>query len=276
MAATPWRRSPTAPATPQTTRRRRSRPGRRVQYLRRRLTSASNTVTSALSGVTLTCSTRPRPRAAPSTARRVWPTIPRPFSATSAPSSRPTTPWPARSRAGGFDASTGTAGPMMGDSLLTGIQNQIQMALYSIVNTGQHLQLAGQHRHHDQSDGTLSLEHATLPTALGTNFRPQSAVQRRGRRRQHSSTRSSPRRCAPQGSISRQPDADHAGKRADQAERPARPQMAALTASLTQQYSALNTLLSSLQTTSSYLTQAFASLPKIAVAGRLTAKRRAA
>ena len=37
--------------------------------------------------------------------------------------------------------------------------------------------------------------------------------------------------------------------------------MSALTASLTQQYSALNTLLSSLQTTSSYLTQAFASLP---------------
>ena len=32
--------------------------------------------------------------------------------------------------------------------------------------------------------------------------------------------------------------------------------MTALTASLTQQYSALNTLLSSLQTTSAYLTQA--------------------
>jgi flagellar capping protein FliD len=39
--------------------------------------------------------------------------------------------------------------------------------------------------------------------------------------------------------------------------------MAALSASLTQQYSALNTLLSSLQTTSAYLTQAFASLPQI-------------
>jgi flagellar capping protein FliD len=39
--------------------------------------------------------------------------------------------------------------------------------------------------------------------------------------------------------------------------------MTALTASLTQQYSALNTLLSSLQTTSSYLTQAFASLPQV-------------
>ena len=40
-------------------------------------------------------------------------------------------------------------------------------------------------------------------------------------------------------------------------------QMAALTASLTQQYSALDSLLSSLQTTSSYLTQAFASLPTV-------------
>ena len=34
-----------------------------------------------------------------------------------------------------------------------------------------------------------------------------------------------------------------------------------LQASLTQQYSALNALLSQLQTTSSYLTQAFATLP---------------
>ena len=40
-------------------------------------------------------------------------------------------------------------------------------------------------------------------------------------------------------------------------------QMNALSASLTQQYSALNTLLSSLETTSSYLTQQFASLPTV-------------
>jgi flagellar hook-associated protein 2 len=38
---------------------------------------------------------------------------------------------------------------------------------------------------------------------------------------------------------------------------------AALTASMTQQFSALNTLLSSLQTTSAYLTQAFADLPQV-------------
>jgi flagellar capping protein FliD len=36
-----------------------------------------------------------------------------------------------------------------------------------------------------------------------------------------------------------------------------------MTASLTQQYSALNTLLSSLQTTSSQLSQAFAALPTV-------------
>jgi flagellar capping protein FliD len=39
--------------------------------------------------------------------------------------------------------------------------------------------------------------------------------------------------------------------------------MAALSASLTQEYSSLNTLLSSLQTTSAYLTEAFNSLPKV-------------
>jgi flagellar capping protein FliD len=39
--------------------------------------------------------------------------------------------------------------------------------------------------------------------------------------------------------------------------------MNALSASLTQQYTALNTLLSSLQTTSAYLSQQFASLPTV-------------
>jgi flagellar capping protein FliD len=39
--------------------------------------------------------------------------------------------------------------------------------------------------------------------------------------------------------------------------------MTALSASLTQQYSALNVLLSSLQTTSAYLTQQFATLPLV-------------
>jgi flagellar capping protein FliD len=39
--------------------------------------------------------------------------------------------------------------------------------------------------------------------------------------------------------------------------------MNALTASLTEQYSSLNTLLSSLQSTSSYLSQAFNNLPRV-------------
>src|SRR5215472_12670534 len=37
---------------------------------------------------------------------------------------------------GGYNSSTNTAGPMMGDAGLEGIQSQVQKALYSIVNTG--------------------------------------------------------------------------------------------------------------------------------------------
>jgi flagellar hook-associated protein 2 len=44
-------------------------------------------------------------------------------------------------------------------------------------------------------------------------------------------------------------------------------QMTALSASLTQQYAALNNLLSSLQTTSAYLSQQFAALPQVQTKG---------
>ncbi|MEL4881683.1 flagellar filament capping protein FliD, partial [Shewanella algae] len=37
---------------------------------------------------------------------------------------------------GSYDQTTGTAGPMMGDTVLSGVQNEIRSALYGIVNTG--------------------------------------------------------------------------------------------------------------------------------------------
>src|SRR5580692_2758498 len=72
---------------------------------------------------------------------------------------------------GSYDASTNTAGPMLGNALLSGTTNDIQQALYSVVNTGSStynsLASIGITTN---SDGTLSLNNATLSNALATNF----------------------------------------------------------------------------------------------------------
>src|SRR6202167_4904608 len=72
---------------------------------------------------------------------------------------------------GSYDASTNTAGPMLGNALLSGTTNQIQQALYSVVNTGSStynsLASIGITTN---TDGSLSINHATLSNALSTNF----------------------------------------------------------------------------------------------------------
>lgn len=166
---------------------------------------------------------------------------------------------------GGFDAASGTAGPMMGNAVLSGIQNQVQQALYSIVATGSPVyNTLASIGITTQSDGTLSLNSGTLSTALGTNF---SAVTQlfSGTAGVASSLNSEiTNALGSSGSITAAGQTltsqeNALTKQSDQLNQ----QMAALTASLTQQYAALNTLLSSLQSTSSYLTQAFASLPQV-------------
>ena len=166
---------------------------------------------------------------------------------------------------GSYDASTNSAGPMMGNAVLTGIQNQIQRALYAVVNTGSatynSLASVGIAT---QSDGSLNLNTTKLSAALGTNF---SAVTQlfsavggvaSSLNAQITTALSSGGSLTSAGqTLTNQADA--LTKQSDQLDQ----QMAALSASLTQQYAALNTLLSSLQSTSSYLTQAFATLPRV-------------
>jgi flagellar hook-associated protein 2 len=166
---------------------------------------------------------------------------------------------------GGYDSSSNTAGPMMGNAVLTGIQNEIQRALYGVVDTGSSAyNTLASIGITTRSDGSLSLNSATLSTALGANF---SAVSRlfsgtsgvaQGLNTQitdalgvnGSITAAGQTLTTQENSLSQQ--SSHLQS-----------QMAALSASLTQQYSALNALLSSLQTTSSYLSQAFATLPQV-------------
>jgi len=166
---------------------------------------------------------------------------------------------------GGYNATTNTAGPMMGNALLSSVQNSVRSALYGLVNTGSStynsLASIGITT---SSDGTLKVNSQKLQTALQTNFSAVSqlfsgagGVASKLNSQLTTALGSSGIIASNSTSLTKQENAltDQTNKLNDQ--------MAALTTSLTAQYSALNALLSSLQTTSSYLTQAFATLPTV-------------
>ena len=166
---------------------------------------------------------------------------------------------------GSYDPTTNTAGPLLGSALLSGARNEIQKALYSVVNTGSStynsLASIGITTN---PDGTLSLNKGTLSNALSTSFTAVShlfsgsaGVAFTLNSDLTSALNSSGAIAARSSTLVKQENA------LTEQESRLNDQMTALTASLTQQYSALNALLSSLQTTSAYLTQQFASLPTV-------------
>jgi flagellar hook-associated protein 2 len=166
---------------------------------------------------------------------------------------------------GGYDSSSSTAGPMMGDAALMGIQNQIQNALYSVVDTGSSTyDTLASIGITTQSDGSLSLNTSTLSAALGTNFSAVSQLFSGSSGVANALNSDINTALGANGSITTEGQTLTSQENAltTQSNQLSQ-QMAALTTSLTQQYSALNTLLSSLQSTSSYLTQAFATLPQV-------------
>jgi flagellar hook-associated protein 2 len=165
---------------------------------------------------------------------------------------------------GSFDATSGTAGPMLGDPLLSGVQNQIKHALYTVVNTGSAtyntLASVGITTN---SDGTLSVNGGTLASALAAA--PAAVSQLFSGSSGVASTLNTQLTAAlgANGAFaSRSTTLAKQENTLTQRENDLNDQMDALTTSLTQQFSTLNTLLSSLQTTSAYLTQAFATLPQ--------------
>ena len=166
---------------------------------------------------------------------------------------------------GGYNSSSGSAGPMMGNALLSSIQNGVRSALYSIVNTGSstYNSLASIGIT-SNSDGTLKVNNQTLSTALSTNFSAVSQLfSGTGGVATNLNTQLTSELGAQGVIASNSQSLTKQSNALDKQSQDLTTQMTALTASLTQQYSALNTLLSSLQTTSSYLTQAFASLPQV-------------
>jgi flagellar hook-associated protein 2 len=164
-----------------------------------------------------------------------------------------------------YDSTSGTAGPMLGDPVLSGIQNEIKSALYGLVNTGSStynsLASVGITTN---SDGTLSFNATTFQTALTAAPSAVSSLfsSTNGVAAQLNTTINN--ELASGGVIDSRSNTLVGQENALTTQtNTLDTQMTALTASLTQQYSTLNTLLSSLQTTSAYLTQQFAALPKV-------------
>jgi flagellar hook-associated protein 2 len=164
---------------------------------------------------------------------------------------------------GGYDSTTKTAGPMMGNGLLSSLESQIKSAMFGIANTGSStydsLASVGIT---SNSDGTLTANSATLASALSSNFTAVSNLFSGAGGVASSLNTQITNDLGSGGAIAQ--DSTSLQKQStalDTQTTQLTAQMTALTASLTQQYSALNSLLSSLQTTSAYLTQAFAALP---------------
>lgn len=223
-------------------------------------TSASNTVTGALSGITLNLLTTTS--AATLSVSTDNTTVEGNIqSLVSAYNALQTT----FSSLGSFDATTGKAAPMMGDAMLSSIQSQVRSALYSLVNTGSStydsLASIGITTN---SDGTLSVNSTTLSSALSSDFSAVSQLFSGSSGVATALNTQINSDLVAGGPIdSRSKTLVQQENALTQQSNQLQQQMNALSASLTQQYSALNTLLSSLQSTSSYLTQAFASLPQV-------------
>jgi flagellar hook-associated protein 2 len=224
------------------------------------LTSPSNTVSSAISGVTLTL-------LGPTTGSGGTLTVANDTSTVAQNISNFVTAYNTLvstiTPLGSFDASTDTAGTLQGNPALTGTQSQIQNILYSFVGNSTFNSLASIGIT-TNPDGSLSVNSSTLQNALSTNFSAVSNL--------FSSTNGIAAQLNSQittslgstGTIGTygqtlQTQENNLTTQSNQLNT----QSAALTASLTQQYSALNALLSSLQTTSSQLSQTFATLPLV-------------
>jgi flagellar hook-associated protein 2 len=165
---------------------------------------------------------------------------------------------------GGYDSTTNTAGQFLGNPVLSGVQNEIQQALYSVVGSSTYNTLASIGITTNASDGTLTVNSAALESALSSNFSAVSQLFSGTNGVASQLNTDLTTELGGGGPIATYSQTLVSQENALQTQTDTlNTQMSALSASLTQQYASLNTLLSSLQSTSSYLTQAFATLPTV-------------
>ena len=163
-----------------------------------------------------------------------------------------------------YDAATRAAGPMLGDTLLTGLESQLRRTISDAVpGVSGSYQTLSSIGITTQADGTLAVDASKLQTALdsdfdaaGNIFSGTSGVATR----LDSQIKSALATGGPVDTRSQSLIKQQAGITAEQDALNAR--MAKVQATYLKQFSALDTLLSSLQTTSAYLTQQIDNLPK--------------
>jgi len=223
-------------------------------------TSASNSVTDALSGVTLTLTGVSTGPGATLTVANDTTTVTFNIQAFIAAYN---TLQSSVASLGSYDAASGSAGPMLGDPLLTGVQNQIRHVLQTVNGAGTYSTLASIGIT-TQKDGTLAADAGKLQAALTGNFSAVSKLFSGDSGVASQLDTLLTQQLASGGTIdTRSQTLLKQNKVLTDQTTALNKQMNAMSQSLTQQYSALNVLLSSLQTTSAYLTQAINSLPTV-------------
>jgi flagellar hook-associated protein 2 len=225
-------------------------------------TSSSNTVTNAISGVTLNLlgktSGTPATLTVSSDTSSVQANISKFVAAYNTLAGTFNT-------LGTFDSTTNTAGPMLGNPILTGTESEVRGALNSIVSTGSPTyNTLASIGITSNSDGTLSVDTTALSNALSSNFNAVSQLFSGTNGIAASLNTQIGNALGSNGFIT--DAAQSLTKQSNaltQQTNALGTQMASLQASLTTQFTALNTLLSSLQSTSAYLSQSLASLPNV-------------
>lgn len=166
---------------------------------------------------------------------------------------------------GGYNATTKVAGPMLGDALLSGIDSQIRRTLSSPLEgaTGA-VQTLADIGITTQADGTLKVDDTKLSAALNGNF---DAVARLfGTENTGVAAKLYTQigeRLADGAGIDQRTDSLQAQKRAlEKKSADIESRMAIVRQAYMKQFTALDTLLSSLSATSAYLAQQIDSLPK--------------
>lgn len=164
-----------------------------------------------------------------------------------------------------YDATTETAGPMLGDALLTSIESQLRRTISDPVSgQGSSYQTLASIGISTQLDGTLAIDSTKLQKAMSTNFEAVgklfgsedgvgaklfSQVEERLKTGGAIDTRSNNLVAEQKNLEERQDDVDA--------------RMAVLEAAYTRQFTNLDTLLSSLQVTSSYMSQQIEALQNL-------------
>lgn len=167
---------------------------------------------------------------------------------------------------GGYNTATKVGGPMLGDSLLTGIDAEIRRTLSSPVEAagGGAVQTLADIGITTQADGTLKVDTTKLEPALNNNFdnvsRLFGTAETGVAARLYSQIEA---RLADGAGLDLRGDSLQAEKRALEMKADSiNTRMTILERAYTKQFTALDTLLSSLSATSAYLGQQIDSLPK--------------